>query len=704
MAMLKDIIKDINEEKLLLPSFQREYVWSEEAQRSLLASVITQVPCTSSLFVEETNSTKATFCCRSIGKTVKNGYVDTVGKVFTYILDGQQRFTTLYFSFSDVYEGKTNIEKVEFHRSIYDKLKNRFFLKLHDLKKDKFLFGYEDLSYNDLILNEMMPDDVVDFIHNYVDIDSTKDFFNINSDPQKIIDGCIENTLIPLFWFFSKNDHQIKRIIKKLGIKRCENLLSENKFIELQKVYENNDIDISDFAKMSAKLKGKHKKEKEIAINYFDKLNEDTSDVWSSKIEKYLSNQISTYEIIPIKLNNINKAFATFSHINNGGTKLSTLDLICARMDDVDLRYQLIDGIKKGYIFFDSNFIKKELFLEDSFGLMVKGSLDNSFSDFFIQVLNILHFKNSINIKTGKKNEIDDLPSNFSKQEYSLKYLNEDFLKKHLKEGIEIAIKTSIFLNYHCGHSSFKNVTNKLLLLPLSLTLIYKDADLSESNIKNMISFFWINLFSGRYDSHQNINCFDDCKEIYKFIINKDLDKKNKLIGKLENEVLNVEGFATKISLTMPAKELPKESAVKNIFMFIRSNGRPFPDWIPGGEILQNDKVEIHHIIPLATASSIDQSSKKIRGNKSHPLNAAMNKTPISYAANREIKSFTLVKYGKTLASLTLDKHMIHNRKWETTTFDDTSQNPDVYELFEDRYDLLKYELRATLLDYLKFT
>ena len=696
MALLREIIIEIKEERLLLPSFQREYVWSEEAQKSLLASVIAQVPCTSSLFVEETNPAKATFNCRSIGTQVKSGYVNTAGKIFTYILDGQQRFTTLYFALNDAYEGKMTPEKIEFHATLYDKLKNRFLLKLYDTKNKKYLFGYENLNFDKLSFNELMPDDIVDYIQNYADIDSTKEFYNIESNSTIIVAGCVESLMIPLFWVFSDNNsHEIKRILKKLAVKRCESLLADKKNDILKEAYENNKIDVSDFQKMISKQSGS-KKDKEVSSKYFDEANENSGEIWSSKLAEYLLNQISTYEIIPIKLNNINKAFATFSHINTGGTMLSTLDLICARMDKMDLRLELIKGINKEYTFIDSDFSEKKLSLDDSFGLMVKGSLDKSFSDFFIQVLNILHFKIS-------GNPIESLPSNFSKQEYSLKNLDDKFLSKNLEKGIEIAILTCLFLNYHCGHSSFKNVTNKLLLLPLSLSLIYTDGKLTIPNIKNMISFFWINLFSGRYDAHQNINCHEDCKDIFKFIISKDVSVQLKLENKLNNEVLNVKDFATKISLTRPIKELPKESAVKNIFMFIRSNGKPLKDWKVGSVINQNDKVEIHHIIPLATASTIEKSSKQIRGNKAHPLNAAMNKTPISYIANREIKAFTLALYGKRLSSTTLDKHMILNRKWEKVTFDDTKKNANVYGLFEDRYDVLQATLRTTLGEYLKF-
>ena len=703
MANLKEIINEIKKEKLLLPSFQREFIWSEEAQKNLLSSVITQVPCTSSLFVEESNYFKSTFYCRAIGKKVNNGYVDTKGKTFTYVLDGQQRFTSLYFSLTDVYEDKTTREeKDEFYKTIYDKLKNRFFLKLYDSERDKYLFGFENLTCDKVIFEEYMPDDVIDFIYHFQNIDETKEFYNINSNNTEIIDGCVKESMIPFFWFFSdKNKVQIRRIFEKIGFKRCEKIIEDNLFYKLKESYLSNNIDISEFDEMVSKIMGSSQ-EREEANKYFDKNNSTTSQNWALDIEDYIYNQISTYEIIPIKLNNINKAFATFSHINNSGTKLSTLDLVCARMEKKDLRLELINGISNQLAFFDKDFIINSISLDDeSFGLMYKGSLDKSFSDFFIQVLNILHFKNSINPKTGKLNEIEDLPSNFSKQDYSLKNLNEEFLNDYLEKGIEVAIKTCIFLNYHCGHRSFKDVTNKLILLPLSLALIYKDSDLSVSNVKNMISFFWINLFSGRYDSHQNINCHNDCKDIYKLIVSNDILIQTELKSKLLNNVLNVEGFATKSSLTNPINAIPKESAVKNIFMFIRSKYNPLPDWIPGKNISQNEKIEIHHIIPLAKASTINQSSKEIRQNKGHLLNSTMNKTPISFEANRKIKTFTLTDYGNTLSKLTLDKHII-TTNWINITYDSTRTN-EIINLFEDRYDDLTRELRMVLDPYLNF-
>ena len=46
------IIKEIKEKQIVLPSFQRSFEWDPNQQRNLLASVLTNIPCTSSLIVK----------------------------------------------------------------------------------------------------------------------------------------------------------------------------------------------------------------------------------------------------------------------------------------------------------------------------------------------------------------------------------------------------------------------------------------------------------------------------------------------------------------------------------------------------------------------------------------------------------------------------------------------------------------------------
>src|SRR5690349_17815106 len=53
--------------KLVLPNFQREFVWSLEDQRGLGTSLLLEIPCGSMLFL---SGTSADFSARQIGRRV----------------------------------------------------------------------------------------------------------------------------------------------------------------------------------------------------------------------------------------------------------------------------------------------------------------------------------------------------------------------------------------------------------------------------------------------------------------------------------------------------------------------------------------------------------------------------------------------------------------------------------------------------------
>ena len=88
----KDILDKIENNEIVLPDFQRGYVWSDDVnkQKSFLASILAKIPVGNIiLFTDDSNA----FENRMIGfkKSIK---FETVRQV-SYLLDGQQRLTTL---------------------------------------------------------------------------------------------------------------------------------------------------------------------------------------------------------------------------------------------------------------------------------------------------------------------------------------------------------------------------------------------------------------------------------------------------------------------------------------------------------------------------------------------------------------------------------------------------------------------------------
>lgn len=80
------LIDDIHENDLVLPEFQREYVWSRDQAKQLLVSLLKQYPVGSLLFWKTDDPPEL---------KKLNDLPEKLGTI-QIILDGQQRLTTLY--------------------------------------------------------------------------------------------------------------------------------------------------------------------------------------------------------------------------------------------------------------------------------------------------------------------------------------------------------------------------------------------------------------------------------------------------------------------------------------------------------------------------------------------------------------------------------------------------------------------------------
>ncbi|MEI2692570.1 MAG: DUF262 domain-containing protein [Anaerolineae bacterium] len=88
---LQDLLKTIQSGKMQLPDFQRGWVWDDERIRSLLASIAVSFPI-GAVMLLETGGEGVRFKPRAVhGVTITNGRDPEI-----LILDGQQRFTSLY--------------------------------------------------------------------------------------------------------------------------------------------------------------------------------------------------------------------------------------------------------------------------------------------------------------------------------------------------------------------------------------------------------------------------------------------------------------------------------------------------------------------------------------------------------------------------------------------------------------------------------
>ena len=138
---ISDLIKVADQGGIVLPDFQRSFKYGFEKQQNLLASLLSGIPLGSVLTLQGAANT---FSHRKIGRRD-----DAVGQVVSqneaiFLLDGQQRLTSLWFALTDVYHG---CQGTDAFNALYDKLatnllSQRWFLRFRVEEGQEDIWGY----------------------------------------------------------------------------------------------------------------------------------------------------------------------------------------------------------------------------------------------------------------------------------------------------------------------------------------------------------------------------------------------------------------------------------------------------------------------------------------------------------------------------------------------------------------------------------
>lgn len=134
---LNDVIIQANENVLILPSFQRGFKWKPENIRKLLESLVLNYPI-GGVLLWQTN--QPIFEWRTLESVELNdntdandepentqGHLEHVGNRYKYILDGQQRLTSIY----KIFPSSTN--KTAYEQNLKNQEIYRFFIDLNKL-------------------------------------------------------------------------------------------------------------------------------------------------------------------------------------------------------------------------------------------------------------------------------------------------------------------------------------------------------------------------------------------------------------------------------------------------------------------------------------------------------------------------------------------------------------------------------------------
>lgn len=177
-----DLISEIQKGQIKVPKFQRNFVWSLEKTAKLLDSILKGYPI-GTFILWETNERLNDI--KNIGNLELPAVPDDIK--IQYVLDGQQRITSLYAAYLGAEIQKEGERKITNYADIYvdldgDVENNDDQIVLSEKpEEDAFITLHEVLNFNDNLLEikEKYSDEQFKRIHQYSQTFSTYDFSTI---------------------------------------------------------------------------------------------------------------------------------------------------------------------------------------------------------------------------------------------------------------------------------------------------------------------------------------------------------------------------------------------------------------------------------------------------------------------------------------------------------------------------------------------
>lgn len=665
------IVEEIEENKILLPDFQRDFVWSgKKEQTKLIASVLCRMPIGSILMLA---SKAGAFAAKKIG--AKNNYVDIPDEIeVEFLLDGQQRTTVLTNVFSDIIHKRTETCRIL-------SLKRRYFLKIpretHSAY-EKDYFGLNHFSFRLKNPNRDIPEFMTDEIDELIEVRdfNVRDevFYNpkMIRDDASVIAGCTHESdfyLIPLYILThnSQNETKNRRLLEKIlgAITRneCDKVMDQydnlNEKTEERKVLIEHYI--SDEATIEECMSDREIWKEEI---------EALAANWESNFKAYLYGCIERMDIHIMEAPNSSraKAIEVFENLNKGGVSLSTFDLVMARVAKEN-RYFAKDLVQQveqsGEYYMEgvpeavSGSCKKYMDNKKKYSAGVdleyingNGELNKIFKEAFLNVLSLV-INNREYSSEKKKN------SCLSKE--AILKLNAKDIDRYYTYACQGLDRAAFFLKSRCGVRSVTEINYKFILNILGFIFSNKEWYEDLEKQKLLEAWYWCAIFSGHYDKDQNAVMLQDlCQLLGIMNGNHTLE----WLKALKDKVLDMQDFSDKDFLLYKnfenTKNAPKELLGKYICQFYlsRTYSDMFDEKMKISVFLSSEvKLEKHHIIPLGSAENIKESTKRLRKEKSI-YNSPLNFIFITEDANKKIAAKSVHDYVNDIlgaAALDLD-------------------------------------------------
>ncbi len=728
---LEELLDNIDNNKLVLPDFQRDYVWIKEDDKieDFIASVLSQLPIGSIItFKDDFKS----FANKEIGFNKSVEYSENFGKV-EFLLDGQQRITTLSLVFSD-----RIFRKIKEKPTLYgndnlvqkDKIKKRYFLHIpqadSDFKNEDDFFGFENLHfpYENPDKIPFCSNDIRDLIHTETFTLSTNDpkrnewYYPTKADyrdtkfTRKIKEDASKAGLIPLFYLTDHSD-LVKKVLNAMAEKRYTYLsdIYDDEHMDELKAYisENSDAYKIDLSQNDQDI-----------YDEFKQVLADNRDKWADDMFIYLTSCIKQLRINTIDVDdeNTSRAINMYEALNKGGAKLTTYDLIIARAacksvygqtsyaqinKDIISEYynpQLLNIVAKGTGLTKWN-SKQFLSTITKNGEIVPVVIN--------QFLNLLCFvsNNAADDFKIEANQIKKIPNDYCKAKKQLE-LTADQIVKYSQKCMQSVMDALMILQFKCGVYDISQIDYNLLLLPLAYMMyLYESGSIDSSRLSEIVDkicgLYYFCLFTGEYASDQSTVVMKHLEWAHNWLLCGITPSPFELANQsttIDKAVLNIPKYNDFDALLFKNDTTPKKAVRNSILHFVLA-GIP-DDFLSTSTYPKlnawTDKIdfEIHHMVPLATATSIKESSKSIR-DKNEPINSPLNMALISKESNRTISDYQISQYETELSSTFLNSYKLPPSVKNFLYTKSDANDKALEDIFKYRYDALRSEIIAKI-------
>lgn len=678
-----DLVNLVQSKEMVLPDFQRKFVWTKEMMYKLYASVLCRMPLGSILILKSSDDK---FSCKEIGARKRTDeYNNSIPrrKEISYLIDGQQRLTSLFAGFNTHFlETFVNDSK----DAAKDILLEMFFLKIPAPSNTEFsdldIFNAHNLDFNNTSYKSNM--------------------YFPSGKVQKLICSSRLSQIVTLKKgekYDIKSDEQLKQIKSY-----CTNEDNEHFFhIPLQFINSSEKNIQKAFNHIINTIASHFYPSDDEEDNKSDQSN------WAANVRDYLNFCLSNIDLNKIIVSNSDKvrAIDIYSNLNIGGVSLSVFDLIMAKVGGVESEnfYELLVNYiqnenakgypQKLYKSEDIDWIANEKYINASIEVADVISKDEEITKDYINIfLNVL----SMYITQKSRPEGQDFNEDCTSENFILE-LDAIKIKESAKLVCNAIDRALFFFQTRCGIRTIGDINYKAELIAVAYFFTDDKIFNDKKSFYLFEYWYWISIFAYMYPSNQSKEIYKEIPKFEKYFKNP---KKNleviEYLKRFESDVLNKLDYSDKNTLMLDktAKKLPSPVMSKYICQYYLSLG--YQDLCTDKKLnfLYADDLDIHHIMPLGSDPSyknkkltIGQSTKELRSAKNNPYNSPLNMIFISKESNRKISDMDYQSYSQSQKI----KEILSNLDCQTFI----SESFTLEAFLETRYNGLKGKLKSRL-------